>query len=718
MKGLGESFSIREGEVDMAIGDTGVPQIRFATTLPYTVEQGGNVTFNLELTDTSTAPITVFFRSLEGSADGAGFDFDNEVDQVTFAAGTDTASFTVFVREDTETEPDEFYFVELFNPVGATFGGRNHSLRGTAWILDDDAGGGQPRLAVTAPVVLEGAGVAVFTVSLSEEAAADTEVSFSTVSDSAIAGRDFVALADSVTIEEGETSATVEIALRNDREREAAESFGLRVETPDYGAGFARAALLDDDGPLPTLSIERVERVERSGYVDVTLRLSEAPTSDVTVGWRTVDGTAEGAQEDHDSNAGSVTFEGGAAGDHTASVRVYVRDNSDGEPDESWFLELFNPVGASFGGRNHSLRTAGWILDNDAAGGQQAIDVAAPVVVEGKGEAVFTVSLSEAFAETTQVRFATVSGSARAGSDFVKDKGKLTFHAGQTEATVAIDLKNDGKAEAGETFGLKVSGPRNLDLDGFGMASLLDDDGLPAISIEGTERIEVNGYQTVILRLSEASANEVTVDLHSVAGSARDGGVDFDTRAETVTFGERERTATAQVYVRSDTVSESDEFFYLALSNPEGARFGPGDLAPRAIVWIRDDDPGTEKRALAVSDIRVSEGAGNANFTISLSRPLEDDLVIRYKTQNGSAKAKDFVGEKGKITVDAGATEAVVSVKLKNDRRDEDNETFKLKLTAFDRDDFASSGHDTLATATIVDDDARGRLAWDADALL
>ena len=177
-------------------------------------------------------------------------------------------------------------------------------------------------------------------------------------------------------------------------------------------------------------------------------------------------------------------------------------------------------------------------------------------------------------------------------------------------------------------------------------------------------------------------------------------------------------TATAQVFVRTNFVTESDEHFYLALANPVGGRFGPGDLAPRAIVWVLDDDPGTQQRALAVSDARLSEAAKTADFTISLSRPLEDDLVIRYKTQNGSAKAKDFAGEKGSITVAAGATEAVVSVNLKNDRRDEGNETFKLKLTAFDRDDFASSGHDTLATATIVDDDGRGRLTLDADLLL
>ena len=172
----------------MAIGDLDLPQISFIG-LPQTTEGNGFVTFTIELSEPVGTPVTLFYRTVPGTADDHGVDFDAAFDDVRFEANQTVATFTVFVRTDTVGERDESYFVELFNPVGATFGGRNHSLRATGWILDNDAGGGQNSIAVTAPVVLEGSGAASFTVSLSEAAATDTTVSFSTVADSAKAGR-------------------------------------------------------------------------------------------------------------------------------------------------------------------------------------------------------------------------------------------------------------------------------------------------------------------------------------------------------------------------------------------------------------------------------------------------------------------------------------------------------------------------------------------------
>ena len=475
----------------MAIGDTFLPEIRFAADLPYTIESDGHITFNLELSEVSSSEVTVFFRSLDGSADGGGFDYNSELEEVSFAAGDDTASFTVYVQHDTLGEPDEFYFVELFNPVGATFGGRNHSLRATGWIQDNDAGGGQPQIAVTAPIVLEGAGVAVFTVSLSEEAASDTEVSFSTVSDSAIAGRDFVALADSVTIAEGETSATVEIALRNDRQREAAESFGLRVEAPGGRTGFARATLLDDDGPLPTISIEGVERVESDGYVDFTLRLSEAAAAPVTVAYRTVDGSGDGGGEDYNTTVDDVTFE---IGDHTARVRVYVQQRHPvGSGRVSYFVELFNPVGATFGGRNHSLRAAGWIYDDDAGGGQRAVDVVAPVVVEGNGEAVFTVSLSEAFATDDDARLRHGGGLGCRRSDFVAAQGRAHLPRRPDRGDGRDRAEERRQGGGGRKFRAQGHRPRRTGRLRRRRRSSTTT-ASPHISIDRAHRVELDGY--------------------------------------------------------------------------------------------------------------------------------------------------------------------------------------------------------------------------------
>src|SRR5690606_12807045 len=101
--------------------------------------------------------------------------------------------------------------------------------------------------------------------------------------------------------------------------------------------------------------------------------------------------------------------------------------------------------------------------------------------------------------------------------------GRLTFEAGQTEATVAVALKNDKKVEAGETFGLEVGGGG---LAGHGTAALLDDDGRPAFSIERAERLETNGYQIVTLRLSEPVRTDTLVDVRSIEGTAKGNRVD------------------------------------------------------------------------------------------------------------------------------------------------------------------------------------------------
>jgi hypothetical protein len=126
----------------MAIGDLDLPQISF-TGLPQTTEGNGYVTFTIELSEPVSAPVTLFYRTIPGTADDRSVDFDSTLDDIRFEANTTVATFSVYVRSDAVGERDESYFVELFNPVGASFGGRNHSLRATGWILDEDAGGGR-----------------------------------------------------------------------------------------------------------------------------------------------------------------------------------------------------------------------------------------------------------------------------------------------------------------------------------------------------------------------------------------------------------------------------------------------------------------------------------------------------------------------------------------------------------------------------------------------
>ena len=71
--------------------------------------------------------------------------------------------------------------------------------------------------------------------------------------------------------------------------------------------------------------------------------------------------------------------------------------------------------------------------------------------------ATFTVKLSSASGTPVTVDYATVDGTAKAGSDYTATSGKLTFAAGETTKTVTVKVLSDSVTEGNETFGLKIS---------------------------------------------------------------------------------------------------------------------------------------------------------------------------------------------------------------------------------------------------------------------
>lgn len=691
----------------MAIGDNDLPVISFDPSSYRFDEDSGYVLFTLLLSEAVSAPVTVQFGTIDGTARGENDDYQSiDAETLTFAANTTSVQGRFYIYGDSDAEPDESLFLSLFNPVGATFGGRNHSLLAPVSILDNDTGGGDPEIVVSAPVVLEGRGVATFTVTLSEPSDGDLTLRYETVDDSAVAGDDFQSQFGTVIFENGETSATVEVDLTNDNTAEAAEKFGLAVSGGGMAA-YGAASILDDDGRLPVLSVENLRVTENSGYLEFTLRLSRESTSDVTVDISTLNGSARGQNTDFQSTVlDTVTID---AGETTAHARVYVYGDDISEPDENFFIELSNAVGASFGATNRGLRATGFILDNDAGGGAPSVAVAAPIVDEARGVASFTVSLSEASDETQSFDFATVSGSARRGGDFASSSGELEFLPGQTEKTVSIAIARDSVAEANEVFGLRVTGDET---GATGWATILDDDGdLPTVSLDPVRVDEVSSYANFTARLSQASTSAVTVTYTTSNGTALSSS-DYQATTGTITFDPGETVASARVYVYGDTESESDETFFVTLSNPTGAAFDATDVVPTTTGFILDDDPGAEKRVISVSGTTVSEAAANgeaqAIFTIQLSRAFDEDVVIDYATRNGTARAgSDYIADSGSIRIGAGATEAYVAIDILNNLGGEANESFSLSLSDLP-DDLAPSGNLTRGSATIIDGAIRG----------
>jgi serralysin len=94
-------------------------------------------------------------------------------------------------------------------------------------------------------------------------------------------------------------------------------------------------------------------------------------------------------------------------------------------------------------------------------------------------KAVFRVSLSFSPTETVRVHYATASGTATSGEDFVPKSGTLTFHAGTSSLTrrIRVRVKGGHHEEDDETFFVNLSAAVNATiLDGQGIGTIIDDD--------------------------------------------------------------------------------------------------------------------------------------------------------------------------------------------------------------------------------------------------
>jgi hypothetical protein len=111
------------------------------------------------------------------------------------------------------------------------------------------------------------------------------------------------------------------------------------------------------------------------------------------------------------------------------------------------------------------------------------VSIASAAIIEGHSGGkwlTFVASLSAVPTGPVTVSWTTVNGTAKAGSDYVRGSGTLTFAAGQTEATLRVRVKGDRAREADETFRVVLSNPVNARLSDTATTAagtIVNDDG-------------------------------------------------------------------------------------------------------------------------------------------------------------------------------------------------------------------------------------------------
>ena len=396
----------------------------------------------------------------------------------------------------------------------------------------------------------------------------------------------------------------------------------------------------------------------------------------------------------------------------------------------------------------------------------RGVSVGDATVTEGNSgttQALFEVVLSSAAPDTVEVDYATADGTAVAGEDYDTVTGTLTFQAGETRKTVAVNVHGDLAPESNEVFLLTLSGRLGAALgDGQALGTIVDEEGCPSPSLltnggaeDGAGDSELPGWTPTSGTWKRRFADPRPIDGRASLGAA-----------DSVASAELRQDVDLSPYAaRIDAGNQELLFEGFAQSapdaQPDGARvvveyrnaantavldsFDSGEItsavvwkavvhaqpAPAGTRWARVRLHGVDHgaaglgvffdrlnlRSLGVTTLTangttVNEGNSGtvpAQFSLQLSCPAPGSLEVDYATANGTAVAgSDYDTASGTVTFAPGETAKTIDVAVRGDSVDEPDEEFFLDLSGTGSSVVLL---DRRAAASVTDDDGSVSIA-------
>jgi hypothetical protein len=187
---------------------------------------------------------------------------------------------------------------------------------------------------------------------------------------------------------------------------------------------------------------------------------------------------------------------------------------------------------------------------------------------------------------TTEVSYATSDGSARSGSDYAANSGKLTFAPNESTKTIVTALVDNAAIDGNRTFSLQLSSPSTgVSLGASTALATINDNDAGIVFGSGSIKFSASSY-TVLESRGEAliTVNRVggltptTVTYQTTGGSAISG-TDYTAVSGTLSFSANETSKTFLIPIVRDTLSEESETVNLSLSSPFKATLSDPSLA-------------------------------------------------------------------------------------------------------------------------------------------
>ncbi|MDX6611940.1 MAG: hypothetical protein QOD75_1126, partial [Blastocatellia bacterium] len=359
--------------------------------------------------------------------------------------------------------------------------------------------------------------------------------------------------------------------------------------------------------------------------------------------------------------------------------------------------------------------------NNCVAGPAPNLTISDATVTEGDSgtvTATFTVSLS-APANATDVTFdiATADGTAQDDNPASEDNDYVArslnaqvIPAGAQTYTFSVTVNGNTVVEPNETFFVNVTNVNGaIVTDGQGLGTILNDD-LPALSINDVSQNEGNeGTTTFTFTVSltaPAPSGGVTFDIATQDNTATVANNDYVAKSlvgQTIPAGQQ--TYNFAVTVNGDVAIESNESFFVNVTNVSGATVadsqGTGTI-------LNDDSP-----TLSITDVSANEGnSGTTVFTFTVSSSLPappGGITFDIATADGTAHDDNPVSEDNDYvaksltgqTIPETQTSYTFDVTVNGDTLGEASETFFVNISNVT----GASVSDSQGIGTILNDD-------------
>jgi hypothetical protein len=573
------------------------------------------MSFTVTLSAPSVAPVVVRFDSTDATATAGDGDYIAVPTTILiFHPGENTKTFTVQVIGDTRIEADEKFFLNLRNPVGATFPGGAVGAVGLGTIIDDDT---PPNISMNNVSITEensGTTNAVFTVRRSGNLGQILVLGYATSDGTAGRGSDYVPTSGTLTFAPGQTNKTITVPIIGDTLVEPDETFFVNLgSTSIPNLLQAKGTIVNNDTPSintsPTISnIPDQSITEGTPNISLPFTLGDAETPVTAL---TLTGSSSNPALLPGAN---ITFTGNDANrtviltpvagqSGSATITLTVSDGSASASD--WFVLTINP-------KPYVPLTLSTIPDTTIPLGTPFASVS--IGVSGGTGQLIIPSLTVRSSDSTLLPNANIVVTV-APLNGPPSQIILMPVPGQTGSSTITVTVSDGMVSASGSFLFSVNRPANV----------------PVISVSDVTVLEGNLGTTLAVftvRLSAISAQPITVNWTTGDGTAT-ASSDYLAASGTLTFAPGQTSLTIPVQVIGDTLVEPDEMFFVNLSTPVNATISAG----QGVGTIVNDDTLTIS---PISDQTIAVNATTAPIPFTVANAIANAANLLFSARSSN----------------------------------------------------------------------------------